>query len=841
MGLVKGGLSTLTINTNNDYSGNTTVSEGMLVANGNLSNSKAVVKGKGTFAGEGSLASLELQSGAKLIVGNESNPGETTVNGAFTAEDGASVFMDLSNDPEGITNGSDLISIGGDVNINGTLNIEVNKINAALAEGTYTLMSFTGSFTGSVDDINMIGVNDNLGINDFMYSVELSGQSIVLITTPPRAATTVIWDGNSNNVWNYLKNENWLNNGELDVFAYGDNVIFNNDGNHSVVVAEDVPIGGMEFVSSEAYTFSGDGAIAGDGGLVKSGSGYLVLNENNTFTGDVEITSGFLEVSRLNTIGNPSSIGSGSNSATSLTINGGKLYYTGNDDVTNRKITVGSTGGEIYVEGQSLALGGAITGEGQLIKSGQGTLSLSAVNTLNGAFSLNEGTVALTSESANSYGFGNNKVIIKDATVQMLNSPGTYSDIYWDMEVPAGYTAALNLDGRCDHYGDLTGGGVLNLNTPYTRSHLNGDWSLFTGSVNVATSSNDGWFICGNSLGYPNASISLGNNVLAVYKNSSDDIVEIGELTGTSTSELGAGGQATNTITWKIGGKNTSVSFDGRITDTQYKYTGASAAIIKTGSGRWTLTNSNTYSGGTVIERGSLIVQNTTGSATGTGAVSVGSRAALSGTGYISGEVTVNNRAYLMPGLTTEIGNLTINNNLTLLTGAIYYAKVNASAPASDKITVSGTATLAGTLQVVVTEGTLVAGQAFRIISSDDIVGSFDAISPATPGDGLYWDLSNLNSTGIIKVTDTPTAIDAEKEKELTLYPNPVENVLYVRLQDNTANATLEIRDINGQLVYKQNDVYSADKIDVTMLPQGVYLLKIYTDEYQWVRKIIKK
>jgi len=59
-----------------------------------------------------------------------------------------------------------------------------------------------------------------------------------------------------------------------------------------------------------------------------------------------------------------------------------------------------------------------------------------------------------------------------------------------------------------------------------------------------------------------------------------------------------------------------------------------------------------------------LLATNTTGSATGTGAVTVESGGTLGGDGFIGGEVTVLDGGTLAPG--TSPGTLTINNNLIL-------------------------------------------------------------------------------------------------------------------------------------------------------------------------------
>ena len=86
-----------------------------------------------------------------------------------------------------------------------------------------------------------------------------------------------------------------------------------------------------------------------------------------------------------------------------------------------------------------------------------------------------------------------------------------------------------------------------------------------------------------------------------------------------------------------VGSNSLNTTFAGAID-------GDGGSLSKTGSGKLTLTNENpyqgsTYTGGTTIYKGSIIVNNTAGSATGTGPVQVVS-GTLSGTGIIRGPVT---------------------------------------------------------------------------------------------------------------------------------------------------------------------------------------------------------
>ena len=90
------------------------------------------------------------------------------------------------------------------------------------------------------------------------------------------------------------------------------------------------------------------------------------------------------------------------------------------------------------------------------------------------------------------------------------------------------------------------------------------------------------------------------------------------------------------------------------------------ATLSKTGAGNLILSGANTYTGGTTVSVGTLLVNNTTNSGTGTGAVAVSSGAILGGSGTISGATTISGS--LRPG-NNSLGKLTVANNVTWTPG----------------------------------------------------------------------------------------------------------------------------------------------------------------------------
>jgi len=89
--------------------------------------------------------------------------------------------------------------------------------------------------------------------------------------------------------------------------------------------------------------------------------------------------------------------------------------------------------------------------------------------------------------------------------------------------------------------------------------------------------------------------------------------------------------------------------------------TTAKTRLVKDGTGTWSLTGASTYSGGTTVLAGKLLVNNTTGSATGTGNVSVSTGATFGGNGTISGKVTTGGNTSIISAGNSP-GNLTIGS-----------------------------------------------------------------------------------------------------------------------------------------------------------------------------------
>jgi autotransporter-associated beta strand protein len=159
-------------------------------------------------------------------------------------------------------------------------------------------------------------------------------------------------------------------------------------------------------------------------------------------------------------------------------------------------------------------------------------------------------------------------------------------------------------------------------------------------------------------------------------------------------------------------------------------------ALTKIGSGTLTLSGANLYTAGTTVSAGTLVVSNTTGSATGTGTVQVNA-GALGGSGIISGAVTVGTGsgegAFLAPAAgTTKQATLTIQSGLIFNANATYtYTfKAKKKKARADKVIANGVTINSGAIFAFqgTAQGTLTQGLVLTAISNTaatPIVGTF--------------------------------------------------------------------------------------------------------------------
>src|SRR6266446_832008 len=155
----------------------------------------------------------------------------------------------------------------------------------------------------------------------------------------------------------------------------------------------------------------------------------------------------------------------------------------------------------------------------------------------------------------------------------------------------------------------------------------------------------------------------------------------VGSLEGDGIVTMGA-------LNLTVGSNSLNTTFSGTLQGD------AGSSLTKIGTGILMLTGANTYTGGTTIEGGKLVVNNRSGSGTGTGAAQVNA-GILAGRGTIAGTVIVGTGsgagAALAPGRRgAKTDTLTILSAFTFQLDSTYKFELKSSTATADKVVANG-------------------------------------------------------------------------------------------------------------------------------------------------------
>lgn len=382
----------------------------------------------------------------------------------------------------------------------------------------------------------------------------------------------------------------------------------------------------------------------------------------------------------------------------------------------------------------------------------------SEFNSLN--FSNNAGAFVLSGNALN-LGFG---ITNDSAAVQTINLNLSFawgidhytSNRYFNVTAPGG-SLVLNgqLNGPTNTYGRIyaitkLGPGLLTLagvNSVAANYNLNGGLLRFSTLDTTLLS----------SLGFGSRLNFNGGGLQWAAGNTADISVR--------TVTLAAGGAK-----FDVGAN--SVTFANPIG------AGGTGGLIKGGVGTLTLNGNNTYSGSTLIEQGVLALGPVGGLPNSSriilsnnatldlsalsphGDLTLGNAKSLTGHGTVYGSIIASGGATISPGF--SIGTLVITNVLAFLSNSTNVMELDAAANTNDLITGMASVSYGGGLIVTNLNGTLAAGDTFKLFNAVSYSGSFSSIAlPALSGN-LVW-TNRLLFDGTIAVVApvnmTPTNI----------------------------------------------------------------------------------
>ena len=192
--------------------------------------------------------------------------------------------------------------------------------------------------------------------------------------------------------------------------------------------------------TTNPYTFSGSGSIAGAGSLTKSGSGALTLATANSYSGYTTLEAGTLNLANPAALGTSLFVVSGgtlnntSGSALALVNNvqqawNGDFTFTGTHslDMGSGLVLVGGDGTDrtITVNANTLVVGEISATSHGLIKQGAGTLEVTSVGVGNNASVVSGGPLNVAAGTLQINRTGSNGDGSGDFTVAGLTGSGT--------------------------------------------------------------------------------------------------------------------------------------------------------------------------------------------------------------------------------------------------------------------------------------------------------------------------------------------------------------------------------------------------------------------------------
>ncbi len=318
-----------------------------------------------TLGGSGTVSNSVTVSGGTLSPGaSAASAGTLTIKGNLSLASGGTATFDLAGTATAGGGVNDLVQLTGTAR-DLTLNDNPVTINplAPLATGTsYTLITFTGTRSGSLGTVSGIGRQPATVSYD-----DTPGAGKVMVTFGAAAPAGLVWNSASSSVWDVSTTPNWSNTASSvsDVFYQSDNVTFDDTPGvqKAVTLSTTVRPSSVTINSSaNAFSLSGAGKISGSATLTKSGNSTLIISNANDYAGATTINGGTLELAGSGSIAD----------ASAIALNGGSVRFSG-----------GGT------------RSGLISGVGNLVKAGANTLTLSGNNSYTGVTTLAAGTLSL--------------------------------------------------------------------------------------------------------------------------------------------------------------------------------------------------------------------------------------------------------------------------------------------------------------------------------------------------------------------------------------------------------------------------------------------------------------
>ncbi|MFM1767591.1 MAG: hypothetical protein RJA22_120 [Verrucomicrobiota bacterium] len=435
--------------------------------------------------------------------------------------------------------------------------------------------------------------------------------------------------------------------------------------------------GALEFNRADALTVAN--GISGNGSLRHAGAGVLTLAGANTYAGPTLVDAGTLRLGASQVL--PDGLGK-----SGLTVNG-TLDLNAFSETLNGLAGAGTVdslagGAPVLTVGSNNAsslFGGVIrntAGSVALNKVGSGTLVLSNFNSYGGGTVISNGIITAAFESALGTGpvrFEGGTRLAVAGGVNVTNpivvvssvgvvGRGTFEPVASTVATISGPITLLGTPTAGGHFATTGTGALLDVAGPITASvpvaqrigtiRYSGGGSGYT---NLAL--NQGAAIVGAPNGIaPSARFTFLDAGAGTLDLNGFSQSLVGLTKGAQSAIVGNGSTASD-ATLILTGDST---FGGTIQD--ILGTGTRKVNLEVNGGAFTLSSSNAYTGNTIVNTGSLLVNGILGASP----VTVNAGGLLGGSGRIGGQVTLEAGGTLSPGTGTNAGRLYLDTTTQL-------------------------------------------------------------------------------------------------------------------------------------------------------------------------------
>ena len=607
-GLSQTATGTLTLGVVNTYTGATSVNAGTLkmgIANAVGAGSALTLAGGATFDLNGFSDSVGSLAGA----GNVTNSGVGAATLTSGGNNTSTAFSGVASDGSGALGltktGSGTLTLSGTNTYTGVtaLSVGVLHLQSSAALG--------GTAGGTTVAANAAIEIDGSGLLIPEPITSLSGTGVAGAGALRNLANDNTWSGN-------------ITLGAAGATITSDGGTFTLSGSLTGTAAKSPTVGGLGNTTIS-------GVIAGTATLTKTGGGTLTLSGVNIYTGATTINAGTLTLGITNATG----------ASGALMVAGGTFDLNGFSDTIGSLAGAGnvtsSAAGAVTLttsNGTSTTFSGvAADGSGTLAltKAGAGTLTLSGINTYTGTTTIDAGVISIAADSALGTAPGSptagqltfsGGTLLATATMTLDPNRGIAlgaggGTIFTNAGITLGYGGIIDGPNKLTK----TGAGTLTLwgvntytgATALSAGVIDAQSNAALGTAAGATTVTSGAELdvdgSGLTIAEPLTLNGTGMAAAGALRNLANNttwsgIITLGALGATVTSDGG-----TFTLSGSVGGNTRPLTVGGLGNTTISGVIGiTTGTLTKTDSGTLTLSATNTYTGATTINAGTLSI-----------------------------------------------------------------------------------------------------------------------------------------------------------------------------------------------------------------------------------------